>query len=102
MDGLEKTFFNVRVFNSNSPTHQSLSLQSYYQRHEQEKRRKYEQRVSRIERVSFTPIVLSCTGGTSKTTSTFLKRLASLLADKKDTYQMLTRLLSYQSSSYLS
>ena len=77
---------DVCVFNPNSPTYLSLSLESCYRRHEQE-RSKYEQRVTRIEHASFTPIiiVLSCTGGTSKTTSTFMKRLALLLADKRDT-----------------
>ena len=52
----EKNFSDVHVFNPNSPTYQSLSLESCYPQHEQEKRRKYEQRITRIEHASFTSI----------------------------------------------
>ena len=92
----------VRVLNPNSPNYQSLLLESCYRRHEQEKS-KYEQRVTRIEHASFTPIiiVLSCTGGTSKTTSTFMKRLALLLADKRDISYGFTG-SEVDSASYLS
>ena len=44
----------------------------------------YEQRVQDVERSSFTPLVMSTTGGMGKAASTFYKRLASMLSEKKD------------------
>ena len=55
-----------------------------YRRHEQAKKRLYEERIREVERGSFTPLVFSTTGGASRLTSTFLRHLASLLAEKHD------------------
>ena len=44
--------------------------------------RAYEQRVRDVEHSTFTPIVLSATGGMAKQSTTFYKRLASRLAEK--------------------
>ena len=60
------------------------SLASCFRSHDRENRRTYEQRVREIERASFTPLVFSALGGTSKPTETTYKRLASLLATKKN------------------
>ena len=76
---VRKTFFDVCVFNPKSPTYQSLSLESFYRPHEQEKRRKYE-RVTRIEHASFTAIVLCCIGGTSKTMRVYFPGKTCLIA----------------------
>ena len=38
-------------------------LASVYRRHEQEKKRHYEERVREVERATFTPLVMSTTGG---------------------------------------
>ena len=43
----------------------------------------YEQRVRDVERTSFTPLVMSTTGGMGKAASTFYKRFASMLNEKK-------------------
>ena len=59
----ERTFFDVRVFNPYAPSNQTPRIQTSYQRHENEKRRKYEQRVIEIEHSTFVPFVLACTGG---------------------------------------
>ena len=48
------------------------------------KKRAYEQRVREIEHASFTPLVLSATGGFAREATIFYKRLASLLATKWD------------------
>ena len=45
----EKTFFNVRVFNPFSKSKTESSLSKTYYHHENEKKRKYEQRVIEIE-----------------------------------------------------
>ena len=80
----QQAFFDVRVFNPNALTYHKLQLPSAYQRQEREKKRLCEQRVHEIELASFTPLVFSSSGGMSKSTSVAYKRLASLLAEKRD------------------
>ena len=48
------------------------------------KKRQYEQRVREVEHASFTPLVLTVTGGMANEASVFYKRLASELATKWD------------------
>ena len=55
----ERTFFDVRVFNCHAPSNQTPTLSSCYEN----KRRECELRICEVERASFTPIVLSSTGG---------------------------------------
>ena len=78
----EKTFLDVRMFNPHAPSNKNSSISNCYKKHENEKKRAYEQRIRNIEHSSFTPLVLSATGGMAKQSTTFYKRLASLLADK--------------------
>ena len=49
-------------------------------RQEQEKRRKYGQRVRELEHASFVPLVFTCTGGAGPAATTFLKRLADQIS----------------------
>ncbi len=49
-----------------------------------EKKKAYEQKVREVEHASFTPLVLSASGGLGKEATVFYKRLASLLAEKWD------------------
>ncbi len=48
------------------------------------KKRAYDQRVREVEHASFTPLVLSATGGMANEATHFYKRLASCLANKWD------------------
>lgn len=80
----ERTFFDVRVFNPHAPSNRHTSLSSCYRKHERVKKRMYEQRCREVEHASFTPLVISATGGLANEASTFYKRLASLLASKWD------------------
>ena len=80
----EKTFIDVRVFNPHAPSNRHTQLPSCYRKHEQMKKRAYEQRIREVEHASFTPLVISATGGLANEASTFYKRLASLLASKWD------------------
>ncbi len=73
-------FFDVRVFYPNAPSNRSGDA---YRRHEQAKKREYGQRVREIERGVFTPLVLSTWGGMGKEAATFYKRLADLIASKR-------------------
>ena len=78
----ERTYLDVRVFNPLAVSNRSTSINSCYRKHEDEKKRAYEQRVCEVEHSTFTPLVFSATGGMAKQSTTFYKRLASLLADK--------------------
>ena len=59
-------------------------LTSMYRWHEQEKKRQYEQCVREVKDSTFTPSVMSTTGGKGRAAITFCKRLASMLSEKRD------------------
>lgn len=80
----ERCFLDVRVLNPHAPSNKSKSIGAVYRAHEKEKRRMYERRVLEIEQSSFTPLVFSVTGGMADECSLFYKRLASLVADKRE------------------
>ena len=86
----EKAYVDVRVFNPSAQSNLQRPLSATYRNHEQEKRRQYDQRVRDIEHASFTPLVLSITGGMGRAATAFYKRLASMLAEKRDTSYALT------------
>ena len=80
----ERAYFDVRVFNPHAPSNHQQSLASTYRRHERIKIRAYEQRVREVEHGSFTPLVMSLSGGCSNAANVCYKRLASMLAEKWD------------------
>ena len=59
----ERAFFDVRVFNTHAPTNRQPQLSSCYRRHENAKKRVYDQRIREVEHSSFVPLVMSVTGG---------------------------------------
>ena len=67
----ERTFFDVRVFNPHAPSNRSTNC---YRKHELEKKQKYEQRVREVEHASFTPLILSATGGMANQATVFRGR----------------------------
>ena len=80
----QQAFFDVRVFNPNTQTHWKFQIASVYRKQEREKQRTYEQQIREVEMGTFTPLVFSTSGGMAKSTSVAYKRLASLLARKRD------------------
>ena len=58
----ERAFFDVRVFNPYAPSNRQ-PLRACYKKHENQKKRAYEQRIREIEHGSFTLLVMSLTGG---------------------------------------
>ena len=58
------------------------STASVFRRHEQHKRRLYDQRVRDVEMASFTPLVFAASGGFGPSARVTFKRLASRLAAK--------------------
>ena len=79
----ERAFFDVRVFNPHAPSNRQ-PLPTCYRKHENQKKRAYEQRVREVEHGSFTPLVMSLTGWLGNTASVCYKRLASLISVKRD------------------
>lgn len=78
----QRTYFDVRVFNPQAPSNRQTSLSACYKKQEDIKKRAYEQRVREVEHSTFTPLVLSASGGLAPQATTFYKRLAGCLADK--------------------
>ena len=77
-------YFDVRVFNPNTPIYLILSLDLCFRPHEGEKRQAYEQHVCEVEEGSFTPLVITTFGGMGKAAKITYKRLASLLSVKRE------------------
>ena len=82
-DKQQRAFFDVRVFNPHAQSYCKSSLIATYRRNEREKRRAYEQRIIEVEHGSFTPLVLSATGGMGPAATITYKRMTSLLAEKR-------------------
>ena len=80
----QSTFFDVRIFNSHAPVNCTSSTDAYYRRHEREKRRAYEQSVLEVEHGTFTPLVLSTSGGWGLSATVAFKTLAGLISEKYD------------------
>ena len=78
----EKTYLDIRVFNPFAPSNRHSNQSTSYRKHENEKKREYEQRILNIEHAMFSPIVMSCTGGLGRIATSTYKRLASLLSEK--------------------
>jgi len=79
----EKAFLDARVFNSSARSNRQTSLQAVYRRHEQEKKRQYDQRVREVEHATFTLLDLSSTGGMGKAATVFYQWLASMSSEKR-------------------
>ena len=78
----ERNFIDVRIFNPHTPSNRNSDLATCYRKHERSKKRAYEQRVREVEHTSFTPLVLSASGGMAWEATNFYKNLASKLAMK--------------------
>ena len=102
----QRAFFDVRVFNPFAPTYLNTSLPQCYHRHEQEKRRAYEERVREIERGSFSPLVFSTTGANShgciqETSHSNLRETEERLQQNHQLAQMPPEFLSAQISHHV-
>ena len=80
----QKVFCDVRVFDHNALRYSRTELKKCFQKNEEEKKKSYNERVLQIENATFTPLVFSANGGMGKECSTFYKRLAEMIADKRN------------------
>ena len=55
--------YDVRVCHPNADSYREMTPQQIYKQHETEKKRQYSSRVMEIEHGTFTPLVLTTTGG---------------------------------------
>ena len=61
-------------------------IDQVFRKHEQEKKRVYNDRIIQVEKSTFTPLVFSTSGGIGRETETLHKRLVKLISDKKGTH----------------
>ena len=76
-------FFDIRVCHPNADSYRDLSPKQIYRIHENEKKRKYNSRVTEIEQGTFTPLVFTTTEGMADECLRHHSRLAELLSAKK-------------------
>ena len=74
----------MTVTHVNCNSNLNLETAVIFQRHEQEKKRVYHQRVVDVENGTFTPLVLGTNGGMGKGCSAFVKHLCFALSDKQN------------------
>ena len=87
----QMAFFDVRVFNPNARRYAKQELSKTYQLNEKEKKRLYKERIMQVERGTFTPLVMSATGGMGRESLKFYLRLSELISEKRDSsYSIVT------------
>ena len=77
-------FFDVRVTHVNSKCNQGKETSTIFKEQEEEKKRKYQQRVLDVEMGSFTPLVFGTDGRMGADCNCFLKRLVEKLSEKNE------------------
>ena len=82
-------FFDVRVTHVNSKCYQSKPTSEVFKEQE-EKKRKYQQRVLDVEMGSFTPLVFGTNGGMGNECQRFLNVKASRRQDSSEKYRALS------------
>jgi hypothetical protein len=77
-------FFDVRVTHVNSNSYQNDVTADIFRAQEDEKKRKYLQRIIEVEHGQFTPLVFGTNGGIGTECELFLKRLAGRVSKKQN------------------
>ena len=80
----EKSFLDIRVSHPNADTYMSKPLSDVYSVNEMEKKNEYGDRVRNCERGTFSPMIFTTTGGMGPECERVNKRIAELLAKKKN------------------
>jgi hypothetical protein len=78
-----RAFFDVMVFTPFARSYSTRSLKAIYAEHEGRKNREYKERILKVERVDFTPLVFSLTGGMGPQAQAVIRRLGGLLAERE-------------------
>ena len=72
------------MFNPNARRYAKQELLKTYQLNEKEKKRLCNERIMQVEHGTFTPPVMSGTGGIGRELSTFYSRLSELISEKRE------------------
>ena len=80
----EKTFTDILITHLNCPAYAGKPIAQVLKSKEREKKAKYNERILQVEKASFTPIVGSTSGGWGDEANKYHKRIASLLAEKRN------------------
>ena len=80
----QRVFLDVRVFDLSAQRYRGLELAKCFKRNEDEKKKKYNERVLQVENGSFTPLVFSANGGMARECQLFYKRLSEMIAEKRN------------------
>ena len=81
---LQRGFVDVKVFYPFTPSYWNKSLATITKTMENQKKRKYNQRILDDENGSFIPLVFTTNGVMSTGTKQFYRRLSQLLCEKSD------------------
>ena len=79
-----RIFFDVRLSNTNAESQVNTPIEEVYIKQENEKNRKYNDRVLNNEHGSFTPLVFSINEGMSGENMLYHKHFAEIFATKTD------------------
>lgn len=98
---LWKALWRFMVSAVDSKCNQGKTTSTIFKEQEEEKKRKYQQRVLDVEMGSFTPLVFGTNGGMGVDCNCFLKRLAEKLSEKNEepyhtTISWIRTLLSFE------
>ena len=80
----QRAFFDVRVFDPSARRFRGQNLSQMYVVNEREKTRGYNEPVLQVENGTFTPLVFSVHGGMGQECKVFLKRLSTLISEKRN------------------
>ena len=76
-------FFDIRVFYTNATRYANQSLQQCYASNDNEKKRKYNNRVMNVEQRCFTSLAFSANGGMGHECKKFYSVLAEMITIKR-------------------
>lgn len=79
----QSAYFDIRVFYPHAPSYLPRSLPALCKTFEEEKKRRYGDRIREVQHGSFTPLVFSSCGGMGLETGAALRKLASMAAEKR-------------------
>ena len=80
----QNTFFHIRLTNTNARSQKHLPVRAILKKHEKEKKRAYNSRITNVEHGTLTPLVFSLSGDEGPETSMFHKHITQKIANKRE------------------
>ena len=76
------TFYDVKVFYSNTKWYKNVRTRKYYKIKEKENKKSYNKRIINIDHGIFTPLVMIANGGMGRGSQTFYAKLSEKISEK--------------------